>query len=203
MSSREAGPQDDVRRCPWCGDDPLYQAYHDTEWGVPVYDDQRHFEFLILEGAQAGLSWLTILRKREGYRAAYEGFDPKTVAGFTAVDVGRLVSDPKIVRNRLKIESSIGNARLFLEIQKEYGSFSNYFWRFVGNRPIQNRWRSLEEVPATTPESDALAADLKKRGFKFAGSTIMYAHMQACGLVNDHLVDCFRYSDVAAMGEGR
>ena len=203
MSYNDPGTRDGPLRCPWCGDDPLYQAYHDTEWGVPVHDDHRHFEFLILEGAQAGLSWLTILRKREGYREAYRGFDPKTVAAFSSSDVERLVGDPKIVRNRLKIQASIDNARLFLEIQKEFGSFDAYFWTFVGNAPRQNRWQSLEEVPATTPESDAVASDLKKRGFKFAGSTIMYAHMQACGLVNDHLVDCFRYSEVAAMVQSR
>ncbi len=186
-----------VTRCPWCGDDPLYQAYHDTEWGVPVHDDRRHFEFLILEGAQAGLSWLTILRKREGYRRAYRGFDPEVVAAFGPEDVERLLGDAGIVRNRLKIASSITNARLFLAIQEEFETFDRYFWRFVGEQPIQNAWRSMDEVPATTAESDAVATDLKKRGFKFAGSTIMYAHMQACGLVNDHLVDCFRHARVA------
>lgn len=185
-----------MHRCPWCGDDPLYQAYHDTEWGVPVHEDRRHFEFLILEGAQAGLSWLTILRKREGYRGAYRGFDPEAVARFGPEDVERLVADAGIVRNRLKITSSITNARLFLAIQEEFGSFDRYFWDFVGGKPIQNAWRTMDDVPATTPESDAVARDLKKRGFKFAGSTIMYAHMQACGLVNDHLVDCFRHDEV-------
>ncbi len=193
MSSDTPG----VTRCPWCGDDPLYQAYHDTEWGVPVHDDRRHFEFLILEGAQAGLSWLTILRKREGYRRAYHGFDPEVVAAFGPEDVERLLGDAGIVRNRLKITSSITNARLFLDIQEQFGSFDRYFWGFVGEKPIRNAWKNMSEVPATTPESDAVAADLKRRGFKFAGSTIMYAHMQACGLVNDHLLDCFRYPQVA------
>ncbi len=188
-----------VTRCPWCGDDPLYQAYHDTEWGVPVHDDRRHFEFLILEGAQAGLSWLTILRKREGYRRAYRGFDPEVVAAFGPEDVERLLGDAGIDRNRLKIASSITNARLFLAIQEEFETFDRYFWGFVGEHPIQNAWRSMNEVPATTAESDAVATDLKKRGFKFAGSTIMYAHMQACGLVNDHLVDCFRHARVAGL----
>jgi DNA-3-methyladenine glycosylase I len=200
LSSDALGPQGvpapGIFRCPWCGDDPLYQVYHDTEWGVPVHDDRRHFEFLILEGAQAGLSWLTILRKREGYRRAYRGFDPEAVARFAPEDVERLVADSGIVRNRLKITSSITNARLFLEIQEEFGSFDRYFWRFVGEKPIRNAWETMGDVPATTPESDAVARDLKKRGFKFAGSTIMYAHMQACGLVNDHLVDCFRHSQV-------
>ena len=185
-----------VTRCPWCGDDPLYQAYHDTEWGVPVHDDRRHFEFLILEGAQAGLSWLTILRKRENYRRAYRGFDPEAVAHFGPGDVERLLADAGVVRNRLKISSSITNARLFLAIQEEFGSFDRYFWDFVGGKPIRNARETMGDVPATTPESDAVARDLKKRGFKFAGSTIMYAHMQACGLVNDHLVDCFRYDEV-------
>ncbi len=184
MSSDASGPV----RCPWCGEDPLYQAYHDTEWGVPVHDDRRHFEFLILEGAQAGLSWLTILRKRENYRRAYRGFGPE--------DIKRLLADAGVVRNRLKISSSITNARLFLAIQEEFGSFDRYFWDFVAGKPIRNARETMGNVPATTPESDAVARDLKKRGFKFAGSTIMYAHMQACGLVNDHLVDCFRYDEV-------
>lgn len=201
MSSDVSGPQGDsapgVIRCPWCGDDPLYQAYHDTEWGVPVHDDGLHFEFLILEGAQAGLSWLTILRKREGYRSAYRGFDPQAIARYGPEDVERLVADSGIVRNRLKITSSITNARHFLAIQEEFGSFDSYFWGFVGNKPIRNARKAMGDVPATTPESDAIAADLKKRGFKFAGSTIIYAHMQACGLVNDHLVDCFRYAELA------
>ncbi len=182
-------------RCPWCGSDPLYISYHDSEWGVPVHDDRLHFEFLILEGAQAGLSWLTILRKREAYRSAYRGFDPEAVAEFGAADVEALLGNAGIVRNRRKIKSSINNARSFLDVQRECGSFDAYFWRFVGDRPIINRWNSMSEVPATTDQSDALAADLKKRGFSFAGSTIMYAHMQACGLVNDHLTTCFRHPD--------
>lgn len=196
MSSDASG----LTRCPWCGDDPLYQAYHDTEWGVPVHDDRLHFEFLILEGAQAGLSWLTILRKREAYRSAYHGFDPEAVARFAPEDVERLVADAGIVRNRLKVTSSISNARLFLDIQEEFGSFDHYFWGFVGGKTIQNARQNMDDVPATTPESDAVAKDLKKRGFKFAGSTIMYAHMQACGLVNDHLLYCFRYAELAGRG---
>ncbi len=182
----------DVRRCPWSeGIDPLYERYHDTEWGVPVRDDRKHFEFLVLEGAQAGLSWWTILRKRENYRRAFAGFDPAKVARFDARAVTRLMQDAGIVRNRQKIEAAIGNARGFLEIQEELGSFDAYVWPFVGGAPIVNRWRQPTDVPATTPESDALSKDLKQRGFKFVGSTIVYAHMQATGLVNDHLLSCF------------
>jgi DNA-3-methyladenine glycosylase I len=181
-----------VRRCPWSeGIDPLYERYHDTEWGVPVRDDRKHFEFLVLESAQAGLSWWTILRKRENYRRAFAGFDPTKVARFDARAVTRLMQDAGIVRNRQKIEAAIANARGFLEIQEEFGSFDAYVWPFVGGAPIVNRWREPAEVPATTPESDALSKDLKQRGFKFVGSTIVYAHMQATGLVNDHLLGCF------------
>jgi DNA-3-methyladenine glycosylase I len=181
-------------RCAWSeGVDPAYQRYHDTEWGVPVRDDRTHFEFLVLESAQAGLSWWTILRKRDGYRRAFAAFDAQKVARFTARSVERLMRDASIVRNRLKIEAAIANARGFLEIQKEFGSFDNYVWRFVGGEPIVNRWRKQGQVPATSKESDALSKDLKSRGFKFVGSTIIYAHMQATGLVNDHLVGCFRY----------
>ncbi|MBM3391006.1 MAG: DNA-3-methyladenine glycosylase I [Betaproteobacteria bacterium] len=184
------------RRCGWCGSDPLYVAYHDTEWGVPVHDDRKLFEFLILEGAQAGLSWITILRKREAYRKAFAGFDPVKVARFGSRQVARLLADAGIVRNRLKIEAAINNARRFLAVQEEFGSFDAYVWRFVDGRPIANRRKSLKQVPASTPESDALSRDLKARGFKFVGSTICYAHMQATGMVNDHLIDCFRHAEV-------
>ncbi len=183
-------------RCDWCGDDPLYQRYHDEEWGVPVYDDQQLFEFLILEGAQAGLSWLTILRKREGYREAFAGFDPHQVARFSDRQLDKLLQNPAIVRNRRKVYAARNNARAFLAVQEAFGSFADYIWGFVEHRPIQNAWRRHADIPATTPESDALAKDLKKRGFKFAGSTIMYAHMQATGMVNDHVTDCFRYRQV-------
>ncbi|MGE5465930.1 MAG: DNA-3-methyladenine glycosylase I [Ignavibacteria bacterium] len=183
-------------RCPWCGDDPLYVAYHDTEWGVPVHDDARLFEFLILEGAQAGLSWHTILKKRENYRRAFAGFDAQRVARFGAADVARLLGDAGIVRNRLKIEAAIANAKAFLAVQEQFGSFDAYQWRFVDGRPIQNAWRTMSEVPASTPVSDALSKDLKQRGFKFVGTTICYAHMQAVGLVNDHLTDCVRHREL-------
>ena len=182
------------RRCPWSeGFERDYRHYHDTEWGVPVHDDRTHFEFLILEGAQAGLSWAIILRKREGYRKAFADFAPQRVARFNRRSVERLVNDAGIVRNRLKIVSAIGNARAFLDIQEEFGSFENYVWRFVAGKPIVNRWRRQNQVPSTSPASDALSSDLKSRGFKFVGSTIVYAYMQATGLVNDHLVSCFRY----------
>ncbi len=184
------------RRCVWPGDDPLYVAYHDEQWGVPVHDDRVLFEFLILEGAQAGLSWLTILRKRENYRRAFAGFDPKRVAGFGARDVRRLLGDPGIVRNRLKVEGAVRNARAFLTVQEEFGSFDRFQWQFVGGRPKQNAWRSVKEVPPRTPESDALSKALRQRGFTFVGSTICYAHMQAVGMVNDHTTDCFRYREL-------
>ncbi len=185
-------PDADVRRCPWSeGIDPLYERYHDTEWGVPVRDDRKHFEFLVLESAQAGLSWWTILRKRENYRRAFADFDPAKIARFDARAVTRLMQDAGIVRNRQKIEAAVANARGFLAIQEEFGSFDAYVWPFVGGAPIVNRWRKQSDVPATTPESDALSKDLKQRGFKFVGSTIVYAHMQATGLVNDHLLGCF------------
>ena len=183
-------------RCAWCGSDPLYIRYHDEEWGVPVHDDRRHFEFLVLEGAQAGLSWITILRKRENYRAAFAQFDPERVARFGKRDVERLLGNPGIVRNRLKIESAVKNARAFLAVQEAFNGFDNYVWRFVGGKPIRNRWTRLQDVPATTAESDALSKDLKKRGFSFVGSTIVYAHMQAVGMVNDHVIDCFRHRQV-------
>ena len=186
----------EIVRCPWCLGFPEYVAYHDTEWGVPVYDDRIHFEFLILESAQAGLSWATILKKRDGYRKAFADFDYKIVAEFPESYVQELLQDPGIIRNTLKIKAAINNARCFMKVQEEFGSFSNYIWGFVGGKPIQNSLRSMGGAQATTPESDLLAKDLKKRGFKFLGSTTIYAHMQATGLVNDHLTSCFRYEQV-------
>jgi DNA-3-methyladenine glycosylase I len=185
------------RVCAWAGDDPLMRRYHDEEWGVPVHDDQRLFEFLTLEGAQAGLSWSTILRKREGYREAFAGFDPSRVARFDARRRALLMKNPGIVRNRLKIESTVSNARAFLAVRKEFGTFDSYVWRFVDGKPILNRRRSLREIPAHTPESDALSIDLRKRGFRFVGSTIMYAFMQAVGMVNDHEASCYRRREIA------
>jgi DNA-3-methyladenine glycosylase I len=185
-----------IVRCAWSeGIDPEYMRYHDEEWGVPVRDDRVHFEFLVLEAAQAGLSWWTILRKREGYRRAFAGFDAAKVARFTPRTVEKLMQDANIVRNRQKIEAAVANARGFLGIQEKFGTFDRYVWSFVGDKPIVNRWRKQSDVPPTSKESDALSKDLKSRGFKFVGSTIMYAHMQATGLVNDHLVACFRYAD--------
>ena len=189
-----------VTRCPWCENTPLgklYTDYHDHEWGVPVHDDQVLFEFLILEGAQAGLSWSTILAKRENYRAAFAAFDPAKVARFSDDRLVKLLLNPGIVRNRLKVKSAVINARAFLAVQNEFGSFDTYIWSFVGGKPKQNSWSSTTEVPAKTAESDAISADLKKRGFKFVGSTICYAFMQATGMVNDHLTDCFRTKEVA------
>jgi DNA-3-methyladenine glycosylase I len=183
------------RRCTWAANEEMW-SYHDEEWGVPVHDDRRHFEFLVLEGAQAGLSWSTILRKREGYRRAFAAFDPGKVARFTAARIAKLLQDTAIVRNRMKVESAVANARAFLEIQDEVGSFDRFLWKFVGGKPIVNRWQTTKQIPARTAESDAVAAELKRRGFKFAGSTIMYAHMQACGLVNDHLTSCWRWREV-------
>jgi DNA-3-methyladenine glycosylase I len=178
----------------------LYLRYHDEEWGVPVHDDRRHFEFLLLEGAQAGLSWIIILRKREAYREAFADFDPERVARFGNRDVERLLKNPGIVRNRLKVQSAVKNARAFLQVQDELNGFDSYVWRFVGSRPIRNRWTRMEQIPASTPESDALSRDLHKRGFSFVGPTIMYAHMQATGLVNDHVIGCFRHGEVARLG---
>jgi len=183
-------------RCPWSLGFDQYIEYHDKEWGVPVHDDNVHFEFLILEGAQAGLSWSTILKKREGYRKAFANFDPKKVARFTEAKLEKLLLDPGIVRNRLKVYAAVNNAKRFLEVQKEFGTFDKYIWEFVGGKPIVNKVKTLKEIKPTSPESDALSKDLIKRGFKFVGSTVIYAHMQACGLVNDHLVDCFRYHAV-------
>ncbi len=183
-------------RCPWCGDDPLYVRYHDEEWGVPVHDDGKLFEFLVLEGAQAGLSWITILRKRENYRRAFHGFDAGRIARYGEKDLARLLADSGIVRNRLKVAGTVANARAFLAVQEEFGSFADWLWRFVDGRPVVNHWRSLEHVPATSPASDAMSREMKKRGFKFVGSTICYAHMQATGMVNDHLVSCFRHAEL-------
>jgi DNA-3-methyladenine glycosylase I len=186
-------------RCAWSGSDPLYVEYHDREWGVPVHDDPTLFEFLVLEGAQAGLSWITILRKREAYRRAFAGFDPARVARFSARKQQALLADAGIVRNRAKIASAIENARAFLRVQEEHGSFDRYQWQFVDGQSIQNRYRSLRAIPARTPVSDAFSKDLKQRGFSFVGSTIMYAHMQAVGMVNDHVLDCFRHEAVARL----
>ena len=186
----------DLVRCPWCGDDPLYRKYHDEEWGVPVRDDRKQFEFLVLESAQAGLSWLTILRRRENYRRAYQGFDPEKIASFTKDDMDVLAVDAGIIRNRRKIESSVNNARRFLEIQEHYGSFCRYLWDFTDGEPVRNSWSSLDEIPASTPLSETVSRDLKQRGFRFLGPVIIYAHLQATGLVNDHLTSCFRYHQV-------
>lgn len=190
-----------LKRCPWVDlSKPDYIAYHDEEWGVPVHDDRLLFELLILEGAQAGLSWETILRKRDRYREVYDGFDPARVALFDERRIAQLLADPGIVRNRLKVHASVGNARAFLDVQQEHGGFDAYIWSFVDGRPVQNSWRSLGELPARTPVSDAMSRDLQRRGFKFVGSTICYAFMQAAGLVNDHETGCFRHAEVAALG---
>ena len=188
-------------RCTWCGTDPLYCAYHDEEWGVPLHDERALFEFLILEGAQAGLSWFTILKKREGYRRAFDNFDVERIARYGEADVARLMADAGIVRNRLKIESTITNARATLALRETAGGLDAYFWNFVDGRPIDNAWKNIGQVPASTPLSDAISKDLKKRGFKFVGSTIVYAHMQATGMVNDHTVDCFRHREVAGAAQ--
>ncbi len=184
-------------RCPWPGDDPLYIEYHDKEWGVPVRDDVKQFEFLILEGMQAGLSWLTILKKRENFRKAFDGFDAERMARYSKREFKRLMNDAGIIRNEQKIRAAIANAGVFLTVQEEFGSFSDYIWGFVDGRPILNRWKNLKQLPAKTKLSDEISRDLKARGFKFVGSTIVYAHMQATGMVNDHLVDCFRYKALA------
>ncbi|MCK9200657.1 MAG: DNA-3-methyladenine glycosylase I [Gallionella sp.] len=183
-------------RCVWSGSDPLYRAYHDTEWGVPLHDDRALFEFLILEGAQAGLSWITILKKRDNYRAAFDNFDATRVARYDANQIESLLQNPGIVRNRLKVQSAVVNAQKFLEVQQEFGSFDSFIWRFVDGRPRQNAWRSLADVPASTTESDAMSRELKRRGFKFVGSTICYALMQATGMVNDHTTDCYRHKEL-------
>ena len=185
-----------INRCAWVGsDNPLMLEYHDREWGVPVHDDRKHFEFLVLEAAQAGLSWSIVLKKREGYRRAFSQFDPRKVARYTQKRIEKLTADPSIIRNRMKIEAAVRNARAFLAVQDEFGSFDAYCWRFVDGRPLLNRRKAMREIPATSAESDAFSKDLKRRGFGFVGSTIMYAHMQAVGMVNDHLVGCFRYRE--------
>ncbi len=189
-----------MTRCEWAADgDEQYMRYHDEEWGVPVHDDRTHFEFLILEGAQAGLSWATVLRKRDGYREAFAEWDVEKVARFAPAHVEKLLENPNIIRNRLKVASAVTNAQAFIRVQEERGSFNAYIWSFVGGKPIVNSWKTMKDVPASTKESDALSKDLKKRGFKFAGSTIIYAHMQATGLVNDHTIDCFRWKEVQEM----
>ncbi|MDZ7332210.1 MAG: DNA-3-methyladenine glycosylase I [candidate division KSB1 bacterium] len=185
-----------MERCPWPGKDELYIKYHDEEWGVPVHDDRKHFEFLVLEGAQAGLSWLTILKRRENYRKAFDYFDPSKVAQFDETRISALLANPGIIRNRKKIESAINNAQRFLEVQREFGSFDAYIWSFVDRKPVVNYWKALSEIPTRTDLSDRISKDLKQRGFSFVGSTIIYAHMQAIGLVNDHLVSCFRHSQL-------
>ena len=190
-------------RCAWAGTDPLYVRYHDEEWGVPLHDDRRLFEFIVLEGAQAGLSWRTILGKRERYRTAFAGFDPRRVARFGRRDVARLLADPGLVRNRLKIAAAIANARAVLAVQEEHGSLDRYLWSFVGGTPIRNRWRVPREVPAATPESEAMSRELRRRGFRFVGPTICYAFMQATGMVNDHTVGCFRHAAVAGSARSR
>ena len=186
-----------TKRCSWVGNDPLMLQYHDREWGVPVHDDRKHFEFLVLEGAQAGLSWSIVLKKRDGYRRAFDGFNPEKVAQFSARRIEKLLaSDSGIIRNRMKIEAAVRNAGAFLKIQEEFESFDSYCWRFVDGRPKRNRWKTMRQIPAMSSESDAFSKDLKHRGFSFVGSTVIYAHMQAVGMVNDHLVDCFRYSEI-------
>jgi DNA-3-methyladenine glycosylase I len=189
-----------MERCSWCGSDPLYVEYHDREWGAPVHDERKHFEFLLLETQQAGLSWITILRKREAYRRAFAGFEPEKVARFTEARVEKLLLDPSIVRNRRKIEGAIKNARAFLAVEEEFGSFDRYLWRFVDGRPVVHSALSLAELPVTTPLSDSVSSDLKARGFAFVGSTTIYAHLQAVGLVNDHLMSCFRYKELVSGG---
>ena len=185
-----------MKRCPWCEKDEMYIKYHDEEWGVPIQEDNKHFEFLILEAAQAGLSWLTILRKRDNYRKAYDNFDPVKVAKYDEEKINELINNPEIIRNRRKIEASVNNAQRFLEIQKEFGSFNNYLWGFVNNETIKNEWDNISQVPANTDLSSKISKDLKKRGFRFVGSTVIYSYLQAAGLVNDHIKDCFRYNDI-------
>ena len=186
-----------VKRCDWSASDPLMIEYHDHEWGVPVHDDRKHFEFLVLDGAQAGLSWSTVLKKRARYREVFDGFRPEIVASYGAEKVAELLADPGIIRNKLKINSAIRNARTFLDVQEEFGGFDVYIWQFVGGETRVNRWERMDQIPASTPQSDAMSEDLKKRGFNFVGSTISYAYMQAAGMVNDHVVSCFRYSELA------
>ena len=197
-------PDVQPKRCSWVSlEDQLMREYHDREWGVPVHDDRTHFEFLVLEAAQAGLSWSIVLKKRDGYRRAFSEFDPEKVARYSEARIDKLTTDPGIVRNRMKIAAAVKNARAFLTVQREFGSFDVYSWRFVDGRPRQNRWRALREIPPTTAESDAFSRDLKRRGFSFVGSTVIYAYMQAIGMVNDHLIDCFRYRDVRRLATSR
>ena len=190
-----------THRCEWPGDDPLYVNYHDQEWGVPVHDDRTLFEFLVLEGAQAGLSWITILRRRENYRQAFDNFEPEKVARYNQAKIESLLQDPGIIRNKLKVNSAVQNAKAFLRIQEEFGSFNKYIWEFVDHQPIINTWTQLNQIPASTPLSETISKDLKKRGFNFVGPTIIYAHMQATGMVNDHVVSCFRYNQINEMEE--
>ena len=187
-------------RCDWAGADPLYLAYHDREWGVPLHDDRQLFEMLILEGAQAGLSWITILKKRENYRRAFDNFEPEIVAAYGEDKIAALLADPGIVRNRRKVAAAVQNARAFLQVQADFGTFDAYIWQFIGGQPRQNAWRSLADLPAKTVESETMSKDLRKRGFNFVGPTICYAYMQATGMVNDHMADCFRYGEVAGLG---
>jgi DNA-3-methyladenine glycosylase I len=186
-----------MERCNWPGNDPLMIAYHDSEWGVPVHDDRKHFEFLVLDAFQAGLSWAIIMKKREGFRSAFDGFDYRRISLYDEAKINSLLNDSSIIRNQLKIKATVNNARQFLEIQKEYGMFDKYIWQFTEHKTLMNRYTSLDQLPPTSPESDLLSRDLKKRGFKFVGSTICYAYMQAAGMVNDHLVSCFRYKELA------
>jgi len=196
---KPADPRASVSRCAWAGEDPLYVRYHDEEWGVPLHDDRALFEFIVLEGAQAGLSWITILRKRESYREAFAGFDPEKVARFDRRKIASLLQNPGIIRNRQKVEAAVGNAKAFLRVQEEFGSFDRYIWDFVDGRPIQNRWKTMKDLPAQTELSEAISKDLRRRDFRFVGPTIVYAHMQATGMVNDHVVTCFRHAEVSAL----
>ena len=190
-----------MKRCEWANRSELEQSYHDNEWGVVIHDDRSLFEFLVLEGAQAGLSWSTILRKREGYRKAFDNFDARKISQYSENDVSRLLANPDIIRNKLKINATITNARAFLQVQEQFGSFDRYIWQFVNGRPIQNSWEKMTDIPSSTPESAAMSKDLQKRGFKFVGATICYAFMQAVGMVNDHVIDCFRYEELKSAGE--
>jgi DNA-3-methyladenine glycosylase I len=196
---KPAGAVATVTRCAWPGEDPLYVRYHDGEWGVPLHDDHSLFEFIVLEGAQAGLSWITVLRKRDAYREAFAGFDPQKVARYDRRKIASLLENPGIIRNRQKVESAVGNAKAFLRVQEEFGSFDRYIWDFVNGRPIQNRWKTMKDIPAETELSQAISQDLRRREFKFVGPTIIYAHMQATGMVNDHVVSCFRHAEVAVL----
>lgn len=188
-----------MKRCEWCGTDPLYIKYHDKEWGVPLYNDKKLFEMLILEGAQAGLSWITILKKRQNYRKAFDRFDPSKIARYNKHKINALLKDPGIVRNRLKVESTVLNAQIYLELKEQHGSFGDYIWQFVDHAPVINRWKSMQQVPAKTVQSDTMSKELKKRGFKFVGSTICYAFMQGVGMINDHTTDCYRYKEINAL----